>query len=142
MEELELHKAASAAAAAAPADEDEAVDWQADGSPFHQLPRGTQSDRRRRPRRSFTYYQRIAPMENGRMPPLRMFRRVKCIDISAGGFSFLSTSRPPEGDFVVALGSPPVVINVAAQVVHVTPTDYEGQPAYVVGCRYTGRLDY
>ncbi|HEX3997185.1 MAG TPA: PAS domain S-box protein [Pirellulales bacterium] len=145
LEELESQKAAAsgqATAAAGTSTDDEAVGWQSDSNPFHALPRGSRTDRRRRPRRSFTYYQRIAPSENGRLPPLRMFRRVKCLDISAGGFSFLSAVRPSETDYVVALGNPPVVINVAARVMHVTPTDYEGQPAYLVGCKYTGRIDY
>ena len=34
------------------------------------------------------------------------------------------------------------MIHVAARLVHVTPTEYEGQPMYMVGCAYTGRLDY
>jgi len=116
--------------------------WGPESNPFHPLPRSTSGDRRRRPRRTFAYFQRIAPTFDGRIPPLRMFRRVKCLDISAGGFSFLSSVTPNETDFVVALGNPPVVIHVAARVAHVTPTEYEGQPMFLVGCSYTGRLDY
>lgn len=142
LEELERQKAAEQTKTANRLAGGEEVGWSSDNSPFHPLPRGSRGDRRRRPRRSFTYYQRIAPMEGSRVPPLRMFRRVKCLDISAGGFSFLSSVAPNATNYVVALGNPPVVINVAARVVHVTPTDSEGQTAYLVGCQYTGRLDY
>ncbi len=145
VEELELQTAAAgsqalATAKAAPSGGDD-VGWQNNTNPLHPLPRGSQGDRRKRPRRSFTYYQRIAPSDNGRVPPLRMFRRVKCLDISAGGFAFLSSVRPNDTNYVVALGNPPVVINVAAEVVHITPIDYEGQTTYLIGCKYTGRLD-
>lgn len=145
LEELELQRAVpgkrALSAVASPSAGDEAG-WQSENNPFQALPRGSRGDRRKRPRRSFTYYQRIAPIDNGRIPPLRMFRRVKCLDISAGGFSFLSSVQPSDKHYVVALGSPPVVINVAAEVIHITPTDHEGQTTYLVGCRYTGRLDY
>jgi PAS domain S-box-containing protein len=144
LEELESRKTASDRSVAARRTEAASVEeigWQTDSNPFHPLPRGSSGDRRRRPRRSFSYFQRIAPIENGRIPPLRMFHRVKCLDISAGGFSFLSPVEPSETDYVVALGSPPVVINVAARVVHVTPIDFEGESNYLVGCEYTGRLD-
>ncbi len=113
-----------------------------ESNPFNPYPSSRRGERRRRPRRSFAYFQRIAPTSDGRIPPLRTFRRVQCMDISGGGFSFLSSVMPTDTDYVVALGSPPVVIHVAAHVAHVTPTDYEGQPMYVVGCAYTGRLDY
>jgi PAS domain S-box-containing protein len=149
LEELASQKAAAARAIATAKNfaESDSSDNASGGSgsetnPFHALPQGSRGDRRRRPRRNFAYFQRIAPTHNGRIPPLRMFRRVKCLDISAGGFSFLSSVTPNETDFVVALGNPPVVIHVAARVAHVTPTDFDGQPMYLVGCSYTGRLDY
>ncbi len=150
LEELEAQKSAlprktSASIGGSPdtaASNGDDVGLGSDTNPFHPLPRGARGDRRRRPRRSFAYFQRIAPSIEGRIPPLRMFRRVKCLDISAGGFSFLSSVTPQETDYVVALGNPPVVIHVAARVAHITQTDYEGQPMFLVGCTYTGRLDY
>jgi len=149
LEELESQRAKAAQMTATSdtvfktaAAESESGDRGSDHNPFHVLARGSLRERRRRPRRSFAYYQRIAPTTDGRIPPLRMFRRVQCLDISAGGFSFLSSVTPTDTEYVVALGNPPVVINVAARVAHVTPTDYEGQPMYLVGCSYTGRLDY
>jgi PAS domain S-box-containing protein len=155
LEELETQKTAAAQATAASniaapetaapntaASDVEAAGWGSESSPFHPVPRSTRGDRRKRPRRTFAYYQRIAPTIDGRIPPLRMFRRVQCLDISAGGFSFLSSVMPTDTDYVVALGNPPVVIHVAAKVAHVTQTDYEGQLMYLVGCAYTGRVDY
>jgi PAS domain S-box-containing protein len=145
LEELESQKAVVARPVAAALDavsESESRGWGSDNNPFHPVPRAPRGDRRRRPRRTFDYFQRIAPTGDGRIPPLRMFRRVKCLDISAGGFSFLSSVSPGETEYVVALGNPPVVIHVAARIAHITPTDYEGQPMYLVGCTYTGRLDY
>jgi PAS domain S-box-containing protein len=150
LEELEIQKTAAAQGTAIsnvpPSDVDtadsEAGGWGSDNKPFHPLPQGKRGDRRRRLRRAFAYFQRIAPAGGGRIPPLRMFRRVQCLDISAGGFSFLSSTAPSETEYVVALGNPPVVIHVAARVVHVTPTNHEGRPMHLVGCAYTGRLDY
>jgi PAS domain S-box-containing protein len=150
LEEIETHKsmaerAISTVAAAAfktAASDSEADGWSGDSNPFHPLPQGPRGERRKRPRRSFAYFQRMAATHDGRIPPLRTFRRVQCLDISAGGFSFLSSVTPTDNDYVVALGNPPVVIHVAARLIHVTPTLYEGQPMYLVGCAYTGRLDY
>lgn len=144
--ELESQKTGAAQGDAAAGErgsaEGEDGGWGMENSPFHALPHGVGRDRRQRPRRSFAYYQRIAPTNDGQIPPLRTFRRVKCLDISAGGFSFLSSVTPADTNYVVALGNPPVVIHVAARVAHVTSMQYEGQAMYLVGCSYTGRLDY
>ena len=91
--------------AAPPAAADSGRD--ASTSPFHPLPPGPRSERRKRPRRAFGYFQRIAPYDGQKLPPPAMFCEVRCWDISAGGFSFVS-SRPPEHtDYVVALGACP-----------------------------------
>lgn len=110
--------------------------------PFQPLPEDGMADRRHRPRRSFTYCQRIAPMEGDKRPPPSMFRVVQCHDISAGGFAFVSPAKPDHDTFVVVLGSAPVLIYVKVSVAHVTPTKIEGRDVFLVGCKYTGRVDY
>ena len=51
-------------------------------------------ERRGRPRRSYPYRQRIAPIIGGKLPDPHEFFEVQCNDISAGGFSFLSPAPP------------------------------------------------
>lgn len=114
----------------------------AGASPFQPLPAEGMADRRRRPRRSFSYCQRIAPMEGDTLPPSSMFRVVQCHDISAGGFAFVSHTQPAHDSYVVVLGSAPVLIYVKVSVAHITPTKLDGHDAYLVGCKYTGRVDY
>ncbi len=111
-------------------------------SPFHPLPPGPRSERRHRPRRAFSYYQRIAPYDGQKLPPPAMFREVRCCDISAGGFSFVAERPPEHTDYVVALGAAPVVINLAVRVAHVTPHRIDDRDMFLVGCSYLGRLDY
>ena len=111
-------------------------------SPFQPLPAEGMADRRRRPRHSFSYCQRIAPMEGDKLPPSSMFRVVQCHDISAGGFAFTSPTKPAHDEYVVVLGSAPVLIYVKVCVAHITPTKMDGRDAYLVGCKYTGRVDY
>ena len=101
-----------------------------------------QGERRRRPRRAFSYCQRIAPMSGDSLPSQSMFRVVQCHDISAGGFAFVSPEPPAQESYVVVLGSAPVLIYVKVSVAHVTPTTRDGRDAFLVGCKYTGRVDY
>ena len=140
LEELEAQKAAAPGTAAGASTAAEGVasenvsgGWGSENSPFHPMPQSARGDRRRRTRRTFAYFQRIAPTYDGRIPPLRMFRRVKCLDISAGGFSFLSSVTPSETDYVVALGNPPVVIHVAAAGEHSVHADGPRRPVDVSG---------
>jgi hypothetical protein len=76
------------------------------------------------------------------LPPPALFREVRCRDISAGGFSFVSQRPPEHTDYVVALGAAPVVIHLAVRVAHVTPEQVDGRDAFLVGCTYVGRVDY
>ncbi|HVX62073.1 MAG TPA: diguanylate cyclase [Pirellulales bacterium] len=102
---------------------------------------GKPVDRRNQPRRPFPTNQFIAPYAEGQMPTREMFRQVPCHDISAGGFSFLSPDPPDFEQFVVALGVPPNVTYLTAKVVHTTVTDSGPVPMFLVGCRFTGRIN-
>jgi PAS domain S-box-containing protein len=114
----------------------------ANSSPFHPLPPSPQSERRKRPRRMFSYFQRIAPYQGKKLPPPALFREVRCCDISAGGFSFVSARPPDHTDYVVALGAAPVVIHLSVRVAHVTPKRIDDRDVYLVGCTYLERVDY
>jgi len=106
------------------------------------LPGPINSERRRRPRRSYPYRQLVAPILGPTLPDEDEFTEIECNDISAGGFSFLSP-RPPQSEMlVVALGSPPRLTHLMAQVVHVTRVERKGRRMYLVGCSYTGRAEY
>lgn len=77
--------------------------------------------------------QLVAPWTGGRMPEVAAFRPVRCFDLSASGFSFLSPEQPEGPRLVVALGSDPKLTYLTAEVVHETAVR-------LVGCRFTGRI--
>lgn len=91
-------------------------------------------DGRRHPRSAYPRLQMVAPVIAGRPPEQGDFREVRCLDLSAGGISFLTTEVPESGQYIVALGTPPNVIHLTAEVVR-------DAPQRLVGCRFTGRLD-
>jgi hypothetical protein len=43
---------------------------------------------------------------------------------------------------VVAFGAEPTFTYLAAEVIHATRVELDGQSLHLVGCRYTGRLQY
>lgn len=99
-------------------------------------------ERRRHPRRSFPYKQRIAAVVNGKLPDRQTFVDVQCKDIAASGFSFLSPMPPASDTLVVALGVPPRATYLVAQVVHVTRVEKRGERKFLIGCAYVGRAAY
>jgi PAS domain S-box-containing protein len=106
------------------------------------LPGPINRERRRRARLSYPYCQRIAPILDGRLPDDDEFVQIQCNDIAAGGFSFIST-KPMQSDMlVVALGTPPRLTYLTAQVAHVTRIERDGERMYLVGCSYIGRVAY
>jgi len=106
------------------------------------LPGPINSERRRRARLSYPYRQRIAPIVDGRLPDDDEFTEIQCNDIAAGGFSFISPKPPQSEMLVVALGTPPNLSYLTAQVAHVTRLQREGRRMYLVGCSYVGRVAY
>ena len=72
-------------------------------------------------------------MFGNHMPDEAAYRQVRCFDLSATGFSFLSTTPLESGKLVIALGSPPDFKRLKAEVVH--DTMYR-----LIGCRFIGRV--
>jgi PAS domain S-box-containing protein len=99
-------------------------------------------ERRRHARRSYPYRQPIAYVLDGRLPDPDDFRSVPCNDIAANGFSFLSPTPPQSDALVVALGTPPRVTYLAAQIVHATRIEHHGRNVFLIGCNYTNRVRY
>jgi PAS domain S-box-containing protein len=106
---------------------------------FQPMPATAGSERRRRPRRSYPYMQSVAYVAGGEQPDDGDFFPVRCVDIAAGGFSFLSRTPPAADTLVVALGTPPKITKLAAQVAHVNRTERHGQRMYLIGCSYIAR---
>ncbi len=104
-------------------------------SMVHRLTTPVQSrDERLHDRHAYQRIQRIAPVFGGRAPDETAFGEVRCFDLSATGFSYLTTTPPESDQLVIALGMPPHVTHFKAEVVHET--------AYrLVGCRFIGRLN-
>lgn len=109
---------------------------------FGNMPVGPHGDRRRRPRRSYPYSQRIAPIIEGKLPGRDTFVEVQCNDIAAGGFSYVSPAPPASDMLVVALGAPPNLTYLTVQVAHVNRIKNNGQRMFLVGCNYVGRANY
>lgn len=101
--------------------------------------RVTETERRLKPRRPFPYQQNIAYMSGNAYPVEDDFCEVRCRDIAAGGFSFVSAEPPRNERLVIALGSPRHLTYLTARVVHVTEGLEDGETAHLVGCQYTGR---
>lgn len=99
-------------------------------------------DRRRKDRLPFRYKQCLAPILDGRMPTPDMFYEVCCHDLSSRGFSYRSASVPDYRQLLIVLGRKGRLIHVIAEIVHVTPTNIDGEPIFLVGCRYRGRASY
>lgn len=89
-------------------------------------------DDRAHPREAFPTVQLIAPKRGLRMPPRSEFQSVRCFDLSAAGFSFLTSTSPTSEELFVALGSEPHLKFLTARIAHQTPLT-------LVGCAFTGR---
>ena len=92
------------------------------------------------PRRTFRFRQSIAPMEGSSLPTPNQFFEVNCKNISAGGISFFLPRKPDFTSLVVALGRPPGVTYFTASVVRLLEQQRNGKAAYMVGCRFIGRV--
>lgn len=90
---------------------------------------------------AFPYVQRIAPMRNGAAPAPAAFQAVLFRDISTGGFSFYAPQRPASMEIAVALGAEPNLLYFTARVAHVHDASLDDERQYLVGCRFTGRIE-
>ena len=109
-------------------------DQSAEGAP-------TGRDKRLSPRREYTWTQMIALRDGDRSPRADQFFAVQCRDISAGGLSFILDSQPQYKHIVVELGTAPHTIHMGAEIVRVVPTKEDGEPRYLIGCRFSGRME-
>ena len=99
------------------------------------------TNRRAHARSRFNHTQSIAPCVNGQIPAPDAFHDVLCRDLACSGFSFWLPAPPDYSSLVVAFRSDGAVKHVLAEVVHSTPVQHNGQTAYLVGCRFTSRVD-
>jgi PAS domain S-box-containing protein len=99
-------------------------------------------ERRRRPRLAYSYRQLIAPIVNGKLPSRQDFVELECHDIAVGGFSYYSPTPPASDQVVIALGIPPRLTFLIAQIVHVRRVTRDAKSFYLTGCMYTGRAEY
>lgn len=121
------------------------------------------AERRRVSRHPFPVDQWIAPRHGLAFPVDSQFFKVRCHDLTGGGFAFLLPKAPDFDRLVVAFGHPPNLLYVGAEVRHchnvlVSPSGDvrhvgdqaaepgpQGQaiaakPMVLVGCRFTQRL--
>ena len=114
-----------------------------ESQPFAELPEGNQKERRRKPRRAYPYIQMVGPVLEGKLPEEDEFRPMRCKDIAAGGFSYLCAKKPSYTQCVVAFGVAPSLTYLMARIVHSRAVEMDGgESMYVVGCQYTGRVQY
>src|SRR5262249_16757893 len=100
----------------------------------------SEAERRGKERRAFSRVQLIAPLVDDQMPQGSAFREVKCHDLSARGFSYLTLRRPECKNLVVALGVAPDFIYLKAEVRHYSEVLRDDQTMFLVGCLFTGRM--
>lgn len=98
------------------------------------------AERRASARRPFAFRQHVAPYHGGSLPGKASFREVECQDISSTGFSFLSSQLPDFDSLVVALGAPPRLTYLQAQIVNRFPVHDGMAPLYRIGCRFAGQV--
>ena len=83
----------------------------------------------------YDVFQPIAPF-NGELPTAESFIKVRCRDLSRGGFSYFVDDVPNYESLIVVLGSPPDLTFLVAQVEHYREESIDGQRGYLVGCRF------
>jgi hypothetical protein len=75
------------------------------------------------------------------LPSSDEFQRVKCRDISAGGISFLWPDKPDFENVVIAIGPVDSPIYMIAKIVHSRAVYMFDEVGYLVGCKFTKRLE-
>ena len=99
-------------------------------------------ERRGHKRKNCNAVYQVAPYIPDSPASVLAFVSVRLTDVSAGGCALLLTSRPAARSYVVAVNKPDGAIYLIAEVVRVSEQgrDELGQPRFVVGCRFTGRI--
>jgi PAS domain S-box-containing protein len=93
------------------------------------------------PRLTYRYKQWIAPIYGRTMPSPSQLFQVTCENISAGGIAFYLENAPAFDHLVVGLGQPPDMTYFRARTVRVMERELDGRRHFLVGCRFTGRVD-
>lgn len=105
---------------------------------------GSQSqkiERRASPRRKYPYVQWVAPLRSGCLPPLSFFEPIRCLDISTGGIAYASPSLPKHQKIVIVLGPKGGTMRyLTAAIVRIVPRGEFGSGDFLIGCRFTGRI--
>jgi hypothetical protein len=103
------------------------------------LQQSTAVEHRSHARRPYPVVQSVAPYDGTNLPAKVMFWPVRCHDLSNAGVSFLLPEPPPFQQVVVALGKPPQVTYLTAQI---TRCDRHRGPGHdlLVGCRFLQRV--
>lgn len=99
----------------------------------------SQLDRRVVPRHACSTTLLLAPYDGRHPVPAGAFCRVRCHDISPGGFAYIATSRPTHSKLLAALGDVPLAYFVA-EVMHSTEILTGNRIHYLTGCRFLQRL--
>lgn len=105
----------------------------------------TQSDddaeRRAGNRESFQSVQFMGPIVNGRLPKPAEMTEVVCHDISTSGFSFFAGQPQRSEQLLVRLNGALKSTYLIAQVIHCRPVADGGEAGFLVGCKFTGRVE-
>lgn len=97
--------------------------------------------RRHSARFEFDSILRIGPWEEGTKPDPRSFIPVRCRDISQGGFSFFVEEPLDWKKMVVIVSRGQAMICLTAEMVYQRELPEGERGRYVIGCRFTGRLN-
>ncbi len=97
-------------------------------------------NRRGTERRDYNAVQLVALCQDGELPAQADFFHVECHDLAPQGFSFFMNDAPDYSEIVVALGRIPFSF-FKAQIVHREEVLVDDKPAFLIGCRFTERIE-
>lgn len=103
---------------------------------------GTMKPIRRSERHTVESVQMIAPLEGAgeKVPDESSFYAVRCLDVSAGGFSFVWPERPELQKLVIRLGTAEAYRYMTAEVANISDLGNGSTMRFRVGCKFTGRF--
>ena len=94
-------------------------------------------ERRKSKRFAYSVVQSLATYDGANLPKKSDFRQVNCRDLSATGISFLFPSRLESEHVLFALGKPPQLFYVTAQVISCRPAPR----GFIVGCSFLTKVN-
>lgn len=103
-------------------------------------PAAAPANRRTSERRAYRRRQLIAPYDGIRSPDAGEFRPLDCEDLSERGLAYYECEAPTYRQLVLALGPAPFRF-IVAEVARFKPVKRPEGVRYLVGCRFTGRLN-